>query len=170
VEVTIQDWSGFIGQWDTRQWKPRPDSTTVRDANGSHQAPLRKSWAVSANHAHWNLEDRGTPYWAPRYPDDYLGLVPGYIKHADLAWYVSHHHTPEGLNEPYAYSYLFVHAIELPDHAAMLTLPTNERIRILAISVAHEEPAVTPATPLYDTLDQTGHSLFGHGKEGSQQS
>ena len=22
VNVTIQDWSGFIGQWDNRQWKP----------------------------------------------------------------------------------------------------------------------------------------------------
>jgi alpha-mannosidase len=27
-KLTIEDWGGFIGQWDTRLWKPRPDSIT----------------------------------------------------------------------------------------------------------------------------------------------
>jgi alpha-mannosidase len=121
--------------------------------NGSSkEVPLRKNWAVSANHATWDLRDRGSPNWSPRYPEDYLGLRPGYIKRATLAWYASHHHTPDGLNEPYEYSYLFAYGIPLPPHAATLTLPANDKVRILAVSVESEDPAVTPVQPLYDTL------------------
>ena len=150
--LTIQNWGGFIGQWDTRLWKPAPDTVAV--GNPPKQVALVKDWAVSANHATWNdIEYRGSPTWAPRYPEDYLGLRPGYIKRADLAWFASHHHTPDGLNQPYAYSYLFGYAMELPPHATTLTLPKNNSIRILAISVAQQEPDVTPAQPLYDTLN-----------------
>ena len=39
VDANIQDWTGFIGQWDTRLWK----NQTERD------------WAISANHAAWRL-------------------------------------------------------------------------------------------------------------------
>ena len=147
--LTIQNWGGFIGQWDTRLWKPEPDFVEERGT----QVPLRKNWAVSAHHATWpSLEYRGSPTWSPRYPEDYLGLEPGYIKRADLAWYCDHYHTPQGLNEPYAYSYLFGYSMELPPNAASLVLPKDDRIRILAISVAREAPAVAPAQPLYDTL------------------
>ena len=159
VNLTIEDWGGFIGQWDTRLWKPRPDSVTEGGGRFSqvpaHQVPLRKDWATSANHATWDLTSRGTPDWSPEYPKDYLGLRPGYIKPATLAWYASHHHTPEGLNQPYAYSYLFAYAIDLPANAKTLTLPKVDGIRIMAISVAKEEPKVTPAQPLYDTLGRT---------------
>ena len=152
--LTIQNWGGFIGQWDTRLWKPAPDTMAV--GNPPKQVPLRKDWAVSANHATWNdMEYRGSPSWSPRYPDDYLGLKPGYIKRASLAWYASHHHTPDGLNQPYAYSYLFAYAMELPPHATTLKLPKNENVRILAVSVARQDPDVTPAQPLYDTLNST---------------
>ena len=155
VEVTIEDWGGFIGQWDTRLWKPAPDTVTVHPSGPNGPAkdlPLRKNWAVSANHATWDLSDRGSPNWSPRYPEDYLGLRPGYIKPASLAWYASHHHTPDGLNEPYEYSYLFAYGIPLQPHTNTLTLPANSKIRILAISLANEDPAVTPVQPLYDTL------------------
>jgi alpha-mannosidase len=157
VSLTIESWGGFVGQWDTRQWKPRPDFITEGGRNGqaTRQVPLRKSWAVSANHATWDLKNSGSPDWSPRYPEDYLGMHPGYIKPATLAWYASHHHTPDGLNEPYAYSYLFVYAMDLPAHAKTLTLPSDEAIRIMAISVAKEDPKVSPAHPLYDTLGRT---------------
>jgi len=157
VELTIGNWGGFIGQWDTRLWKPAPDTVTVRQFgnNGSSkEVPLRKNWAVSANHATWDLSDRGSPYWAPRYPEDYLGLRPGYIKREDLAWYASHHHTPDGLNEPYEYSYLFAYAIPLTTQASTLTLPANDKIRILAISIADKDAEVKPVQPLYDVLDK----------------
>jgi len=50
---------GLIGQWDTRVWKPRPDTVTEGgeqgDSEPAHQVPLRKGWAVSANHATWDI-------------------------------------------------------------------------------------------------------------------
>jgi alpha-mannosidase len=160
--LTIEDWGGFIGQWDTRLWKPRPDFVIEgggRDSQApAHQVTLRKDWAVSANHATWDLKNSGSPDWAPRYPEDYLGLRPGYIKPATLAWYASHHHTSEGLNEPYAYSYIFAYAMDLPSNAKAITLPADESIRIMAISVAKEEPNVRPAQPLFDTLGRSGES------------
>ncbi len=150
--LTIQNWGGFIGQWDKRLWKPEPDFVEEQHK----QVPLRKDWAVSAHHATWpSIEYRGSPTRTPRYPEDYLGLEPGYIKRADLAWYCDHYHTPQGLNEPYAYSYLFGYSIDLPSNAMSLTLPKNDRIRILAISVAREGPEVAPAQPLYDTLEES---------------
>jgi alpha-mannosidase len=114
VELNIENWGGFIGQWDDRQWSSK---------DTSH--------------------------------DDYgqmTGLKPAYIKRADLAWYCSHHHNAAGENVPYSYSYLFAYPIDLPPGAKTLTLPRNEKIRILAISVANENAALKPAQPLYDIL------------------
>ncbi len=148
--LDVQNWGGFIGQWDTRLWKPAP-ATMGPDAE--HQTAIRKDWAISANHSTWpDIAYRGSPYWSPRYPEDYTGLTRGYIKPAVLAWYASHHHTPSGLNQPYQYSYLFAYPIAKAPGATTLTLPVNDKIRILAISVAREDPAVIPAQPLYDNL------------------
>ena len=131
VHLNIQDWSGFIGQWDTRIWKSAPE----------------RDWAISANHAAWPPADeqqREARPQSPRYPEDYVGLEAGYVKPASLAWYVSHHHTADGLNEPYQYSYLFAYPMEVSENAGTLTLPNNDKIRILAVSVAEEEPGLTP--------------------------
>jgi alpha-mannosidase len=40
----------------------------------------------------------------------------------------------------------------LPANARTLTLPDNANIRVLAVSVAEENPQVKPAQPLHDTL------------------
>ncbi len=173
VSLTIEDWSGFIGQWDTRVWKPKPDSVTEggsRYGTAEHQVPLRKDYAISATHQPWDLKNSGSPDWSPKYPEDYLGLRPGYVKPATLAWYASHHHTAEGLNEPYQYSYLYVYALDLPARAKTVSLPNNAGIRILGMSVATEEPAVLPAQPLFDTLGMTAKSeTMEAAKTGSQQ-
>ena len=58
-------------------------------------------------------------------------------------------------SEPYQYSYLFVYAMELAPHTRTLTLPVNDNIRILAVSVAKEEPQVSAVQPLHDTLGRT---------------
>jgi alpha-mannosidase len=142
VNLNIQDWGGFIGQWDTRIWKSAPE----------------RDWAISANHAAWPPADeqqREQRPQSPRYPEDYVGLEAGYVKPASVAWYASHHHTADGLNEPYQYSYLFAYPMEVSENAGTLTLPDNDKIRILAVSVAEEEPGLTPAQPLYDTLSRT---------------
>ena len=62
------------------------------------------------------------------------------------------HHNAAGENIPYRYSYLFAYAIDLPAGAKTIKLPDNDRIRVLAISVAEENPAVLPTQPLYDVL------------------
>ena len=91
---------------------------------------------------------------SPRYPEDYVGLQPGYVKTAALAWYASHQHTADGLNQPYHYSYLFAYPIELSAGETALTLPDNDKIRILAISVAEENPELRSAQPLYDVFNK----------------
>ncbi len=90
--------------------------------------------------------------------DDYgqmTGIKPGYIKRADLAWYCSHHHNAAGENVPYSYSYLFAYPIDLPAGTKTVTLPNDDKVRILAISVADENPSVTSAQPLFDVLPST---------------
>ena len=82
------------------------------------------------------------------------GLRPGFIKRADVAWFSSQRRAADGSAEPYTYSYLFAYAIDVPAGAKTLVLPENDRIRILAVSVADEPWVVTPAHPLYDTLQR----------------
>ena len=124
VDLNVENWGGFIGQWDDREWSSKDTSN-----------------------------------------DDYgkmTGIRPGYIKRADLAWYCSHHHNAAGENVSYRYSYLFAYPIDLPNGAKTITLPENDKIRILAISVADENAAVKPTQPLYDFLPSpaTGASDF----------
>jgi alpha-mannosidase len=114
IDLNIQDWGGFIGQWDDRQWS---SGDTSSDNYGKM-----------------------------------IGLTPAYIKRAELAWYCSHHHNAAGQNVPYGYSYLFAYTIELPEDAKTLRLPDNNRIRVLAISVAEDNAGLTPVQPLYDEL------------------
>ena len=128
-ELNIQDWSGFIGQWDDRKWIAKDRVIPAHDGR-----PEEK------NH------------------DDYAemtGIQPGYIKRADLAWYSSHHHNAAGENVPYGYSYLFAYALEVPPGAKSMRLPKNDKIRVLAMSLADENPPVIPAQPLYDTLNRS---------------
>lgn len=93
-----------------------------------------------------------------------MGLARVYLKRATLAGYASHH--PPGLNELYQYSYLFAYSMELRPHARMLTRPKNGDIRVLAISVARENPEVEPAQLLYDTLPWTDRNEKEQVQEG----
>jgi alpha-mannosidase len=130
VELTIQDWSGYIGQWDNRIWRAREEPVPQRA--GAAAAPGRPPRV--------------------RIIQEFAGLTPGFIKRTPVAWFTSHRHATDGTNDPYAYSYLFAYPIDVPQGARTLTLPTNERIRILAITAANEGSLVRPAQPLYDTL------------------
>jgi alpha-mannosidase len=132
--VTIQNWSGFIGQWDDRQWKetevrlqPR---TTPPDIPPDIAALLQRS------------RTRSDPY------GQMVGITPGFIKRAPLAWFASHRHTPDGKNEAYAYSYLFAYPIDVPPGATTLTLPNNDNVRILAITGSNERGGVKLAHAL----------------------
>lgn len=128
VAMTVENWGGFIGQWDTRSWTrkeeefpPRPDAPPG--------APMRRQFVTA-----------------------YAGLTPGFIKREPVAWFASHHHTKDGANEPYAYSYLFAYATQLPPGTRSVRLPDARNVRILAMTVSDEGAPVTPVAPLYDTL------------------
>lgn len=146
VQLNIQNWTGFIGQWDDRTWNARQEAVQPRP--GQTLPP-------------------GAPH--TRTVEEFSGvLVPGFIKRADVAWYSSHRHAPDGSNEPYAYAYLFAYTIDLPAGASTLTLPDNDRIRILAISLADEAGGVVPAQPLYDTLERMGSETANLAGTGDQ--
>jgi alpha-mannosidase len=142
VELTIQDWTGFIGQWDDRVWNVRQEQVPGREP------PPGTPPAVAAQ-----MRQPRT-----RTLTEFSGTItPGFIKRAPVAWFASHRHASDGTNEPYAYSYLFAYAMDVPAGAKTLTLPENGNIRILAVTVADEGAQVLPAQPLYDTLARPEH-------------
>ncbi len=79
-------------------------------------------------------------------------LNPAFIKDAQIAWYASHRHNAQGVNQIYEYSYLFAYAMDVPAGATTLTLPNNENVRVMAVTVSKEPGMVKAAAPLYDTL------------------
>jgi alpha-mannosidase len=123
VDLTVQNWGGFIGQWDDRQWIARDTPIEGRPEQTGH-------------------DDYA----------EVTGIKSGYIKRADLAWYCSHHHNAAGENVPYGYSYLFAYPIDLQPGTKTIQLPDNDKIRILAISVVEENPEVKAVQSLYDVL------------------
>jgi alpha-mannosidase len=124
VELMVQDWGGYVGQWDNRVW-------TTRQEYGP-----------------------GPRGGAPRLRtiQEYAALVPGFVKPAAVAWFASHRHLQDGTNDPYAYSYLFAYALDVPAGASTLTLPDDGRIRVFAVTVSDQGPGVRAAQPLFDTL------------------
>ena len=129
VDLTVQDWGGYIGQWDNRIWKSR-----------EKPVPPRQGMPAPAP---------GTPP-RMRTVTEYAGLTPGFVKRTPVAWFSSHRHASDGSNDPYAFAYLYAYAIDVPAGATTLTLPTNERIKILAATVSDETTFARPAQPLYD--------------------
>lgn len=147
VGLNIEDWQGFIGQWDDRTWiehtveEPTPPEPAADDPSRDAER-ARRTRAYVQEHGpitHIELE--------------YSGLKPGFIKRAPVAWFASHHHTAQGGNEVYSYCYLFAYSLDIPEGATTLTLPDNDKIRIMAITAADQAGSLHPAEPLYDTLE-----------------
>jgi alpha-mannosidase len=132
VELTIQDWTGFIGQWDDRIWKVTEEQVAPPAGSPPGTRPRIR------------INTYG----------ELVDIRPGFIKRADVAWFSSHRNAADGSAEAYAYSYLFAYVIDLPAGARTLVLPDNERIRILAVTVADEPSIITAVQPLYDTLER----------------
>ncbi len=140
VKLRIQSWSGFIGQWDNREWKPTETKLQPR----TPPPDIPPDIAALLQRPRTRLDQYGAM----------TGITPGFIKRAPLAWFVSHRHTAAGINEAYAYSYLFAYTIELPPNTKSVTLPNNDQVRIMAITGSNEVTRLTPAHALYDTLER----------------
>ncbi len=114
-DLTIQAWTGFVGQWDDRVWDREFKEVDFR------------------------CEGR------------VIGINPGYIKRDDIAWFCTHRHHAQHGNEAYQFSYLFKYRIDLPQDAKTITLPDNDKIKVLAMTVTDgPHDAVRPAAALYD--------------------
>ena len=124
VPLEIENWTGYIGQWDYRNWTTHTVAGRGRGGRGNRTYTYQL----------------------------YAGLNPGYIKRAPLAWFASHHHLADGSNDAYSYAYLFAYEINLPAGARTLTLPNDPKIRIFAATVEKADAPVMAAQPLYDAL------------------
>ncbi|MGE5359597.1 MAG: alpha-mannosidase [Bacteroidales bacterium] len=131
--LKVPSWGGYIGQWDNRIWKTREEPVPPRP---DQPAPAP-----------------GTPP-RMRTVQDMAGLVPGYTRRSAVAWFASHRHASDGSNDPYAYSYLYAYTLDVPLGTKTVTLPWNERVRILGMTVSDERGLFRPAQPLYDTLER----------------
>jgi alpha-mannosidase len=134
-DLTIQNWGGFIGQWDDRQWK----QTEVQIPPRTPPAGTPPDIAALLQRTRTRIDPYG----------QMVGITPGFIKRAPVAWFASHRHTVAGKNDAYAYSYLFAYTIDVPANAKTLTLPDNDQIRILSITASDERGEVKPAQLLY---------------------
>jgi alpha-mannosidase len=112
--ITIQEWTGLIGQWYSRLDGSAPDG-------GKQVVVLGSDGKIEG-----------------------LDLLKdAFVKRAPIAWIGTHRHSREE-NEPRIFCYLFRCQIDLPAGATSVILPDNDRIRIMAASVAR--------TSLPDTL------------------
>ena len=148
VHITVQDWAGYIGQWDNRTWREKRYEEPVPP----EPAPGDKSWEAQRARRFRAYVQKHGPIM--RTEMEYTGLKPGFIKRAPVGWFSSHLHSAQGANEPYSYCYLYAYAVDLPANAKTLTLPNNEKIRILAVTVADQAGELRPAQPLYDTMGE----------------
>jgi alpha-mannosidase len=111
----------------------------------------------------WNgvIGEWDTRLWRGEVPElafewktPFAGLEPGFIKPDAVAWYADHTRRKDGSDDPYAFTYLFRYAFDLPTGATMLVLPHDRRIKVLAASIATDiNQDSAPAGSLYDLPD-----------------
>lgn len=66
-----------------------------------------------------------------------------YLKTDNIAWMATHRHDVSGINEAYIYCYLYKYAIDIRPGAKKLVLPDNDKIRVIAVTMANDENAGT---------------------------
>ena len=137
--VTVREWQGPVGQWDSRLKEPRQ----LREVS---IAPMTRgqTWTADAID-----QDLVVQY------DSTTGVLKGidqirrgFVKRDEIAWLGTHRHGPEG-NQPYIASYIFAYAIDLARGSRQLQLPNDDRIRVMAITAVREPFRLWPATNLY---------------------
>ena len=77
----------------------------------------------------------------------FVGLAPGFVKKAEVAWYASHtHHAGKG-NGPYEYTYLFKQGFDVPKGATTFTLPNDQAVRVFALTLRQGHPRGDASPP-----------------------
>ena len=137
--INVREWEGPVGQWWSR----------LRDNAPALKEPFVPGGGRS-NPSQQEIQAGLVVEWDPR-----SGIVrgidqirPAFVKRDEIAWVGTHRHDPAS-NEIYVPSYLFLYGMDLPAGAKTITLPSNDKVRILAVSVANEAPRATPAGALY---------------------
>ena len=138
--VRMPEWEGAVGQWNSRVVDDRLLRTVYVAPEGNQQ-----SWTLEAINA----------LTVTRFDETTRTVVgldrihPGFVKRAEVAWVGTHRHAGDG-NQPYVPSYVFAFALDVPKGATSVRLPSNDRVRILAMTAARESAAkLTPAEVLY---------------------
>ncbi|MBZ5498622.1 MAG: alpha-mannosidase [Acidobacteriia bacterium] len=140
LAINVSDWEGAIGQWDSRLI----DERMLRDA----YIP-----ALDIKRQTWTPEAIRTGMLVPWDPQTFAvsgidQIRPGFVKRDEIAWLSTHRHAADG-NQTYIMSYLFAYEIDLPAGTREIQLPSDDRLRILAMTAAREPHHVRPAVPLY---------------------
>ena len=138
--VTIHEWEGAIGQWDSRLVEP---------------SALREPFVPAGGRGVPSTEEVRAGMVVPWDPKtfavsaaDIARIRPGFVTRDEIAWIGTHRHSPAG-NQPYIMSYVFAYAIDLTPGARAITLPHDERLRILAATLVRGPRTVRPAAPLF---------------------
>ncbi len=137
--ITVREWEGPVGQWWSRLKENAPALHEPFVPAGGRSTPSQQE-----------IQSALVVEWNPR-----TGIVkgidqirPAFVKRDEIAWIGTHRHDPAG-NEPYVASYAFAYALDLPAGTTQIHLPANDKVRILAVSVANEGPRAAPAGALY---------------------
>jgi alpha-mannosidase len=138
-QITVRDWQGPIGQWDSRLKEPRQSrevsvAPMTRGQSWTAEA-IQNDLVVSYDPATGNVSGIDQ-------------IRPGFVKRDEVAWVGTHRHGPDG-NQPYIASYIFAYVIDLPPGAREVRLPNDPRLRIFAMTAARVPYRLWPATPLY---------------------
>jgi alpha-mannosidase len=138
--LTVHEWEGAIGQWDSRLKEPgalrEPFVPAARNGTPSI-AEIRDGMLIP-----WDPQTFGIA------PADIDRIRPGFVTRDEIAWIGTHRHAPDG-NQVYIMSYLFKYSIDLPPGTRAITLPSDGRLRILAATLVRDPVRVRPTRPLY---------------------
>jgi alpha-mannosidase len=131
--VTVREWQGPVGQWWSRL---KDDGPSLKEPFAITNGGGNNSGLVVS--------------WDPR-----SGIVsgidqirPAYVKRDEIAWIGTHRHDPKD-NEAYVSSYVFTYVLDLPAGTREIKLPANDKLRVMAVSVATEGAKAVPAGMLY---------------------
>ena len=145
--VTIREWQGPVGQWDSRLKEPsalREPFVPAPRGGQNNAAPV--STVPSQDEIRAGLVVNWDP--ATQSVKGIDQIRPSFVKRDEIAWIGTHRHSPQG-NQIYVASYIFKYAVDLPAGTTTLQLPANDRLRILAATAVNEPTRLSPAGTLY---------------------